>query len=117
VGGSIALTALFDRARLASPSLRARLGSAGRLMVGIPLYLGSLCGGGTILSALFFGSLASGAAYMESLTRVPAPISVIVQAVVILFVGMRLAGRPPSPAVPAAESDTEGRHSVPDAAL
>ncbi len=51
--------------------------------------LGGLGGIGVVLSALFFGGLASGSSYMESLTNVPAPISVIVQAVVIAFVGMR----------------------------
>src|SRR5208282_3249706 len=51
--------------------------------------LGNLTGGGVALSALFFGGLASGAGYMEGITNVPAPISEIVQALVILFVGMR----------------------------
>ncbi len=60
--------------------------------------LGGLGGGGVALSALFFGGLASGSSYMESLTNVPAPVSVIVQAVVIAFVGMRL--RPRTVAAP-----------------
>lgn len=55
--------------------------------------LGNLSGEGVALSALFFGSLASGADYMETITHVPAPISQIVQALVILFVGMRFLGR------------------------
>jgi ABC-type uncharacterized transport system permease subunit len=117
VGSRIALSESFDRSRSASRTLGERLRSAGGLLFGILLFLGSLCGGGTILSALFFGSLASGAAYMESLTRVPAPISVIVQAVVILFVGMRLAGRQPSPAVLTPEIKTEERRSLPDVSL
>lgn len=55
--------------------------------------LGGLGGFGVLFSALFFGLLASGASYMESVTHVPAPISIIVQAFVILFVGMRLKGK------------------------
>lgn len=62
--------------------------------------LGGLGGIGVVLSALFFGGLASGSSYMESLTNVPAPISVIVQAVVIAFVGMR--PRPRTISAPAA---------------
>lgn len=55
--------------------------------------LGNLTGEGVILAALFFGALASGSGYMETTTNVPAPISEIVQATVILFVGMRFVGR------------------------
>ncbi len=55
--------------------------------------LGSLSGGGVILSALFFGLLANGATYMQSMVGVPAPISDIMQAMVILFVGGRDWGR------------------------
>jgi simple sugar transport system permease protein len=51
--------------------------------------LGNLSGLGVIVGALLFGSLASGSLYMETTTRVPAPISEIVQAIVIIFVGMR----------------------------
>ena len=59
--------------------------------------LGNLSGGGVVLSALFFGSLAVGAGFMETNTNVPAPISVIVQAIVIVFVGMRLRPRQIAP--------------------
>jgi ABC-type uncharacterized transport system permease subunit len=55
--------------------------------------LGGIGGSGAILSALFFGLLASGSQTMETLTHVPAPISVVVQAVVIIFVCMRYHGR------------------------
>lgn len=51
--------------------------------------LGNLTGEGVVLAALFFGALASGSVYMETTTNVPAPISEIVQACVILLVGMR----------------------------
>ncbi len=64
--------------------------------------LGGVGGMGVVLSALFFGGLASGSSFMESLTNVPAPISVIVQAVVIAFVGMRPRPRvAPAPTAPA----------------
>ena len=49
--------------------------------------LGGLGGGAVTLSAFFFGFLASGADYMETLTTVNSSIAVIVQALVILFVG------------------------------
>jgi ABC-type uncharacterized transport system permease subunit len=74
--------------------------------------LGNTGGFGVILSALFFGGLASGSSYMESLTNVPAPISVIVQAVVIAFVGMRprlrtkLAASAPTPEPPAERKES-----------
>ena len=51
--------------------------------------LGGAGGGGAILSALFFGFLSTGSDYMQSLTHVPAPVAVVVQAVVILFVGIK----------------------------
>ncbi len=51
--------------------------------------LGGLGGGGVGLSALFFGALSSGAAHMQTLTDVPDSIAVIVQAIVIIFVGVR----------------------------
>ncbi len=54
--------------------------------------LGGLGGGGAILSALFFGFLAKGSDAMQALTSVPAPVSVIVQAIVIMFVGIRTFG-------------------------
>jgi simple sugar transport system permease protein len=56
--------------------------------------LGGLTGGGAILSALFFGLLANGSDAMQSLIAVPAPVSVVVQAVVILSVGVRALGLP-----------------------
>lgn len=55
--------------------------------------LGGLGGGGVALSALFFGALASGASFMQLQTDVPDSIAVIVQAVVIVFVGIRTWGR------------------------
>ena len=51
--------------------------------------LGGAGGGGAILSAIFFGFLSTGSDYMQSLTHVPAPVAVVVQAVVILFVGIK----------------------------
>ncbi len=51
--------------------------------------LGGLSGGGVVLAALFFGALANGAAFMQLQTDVPDSIAVIVQAVVILFTGVR----------------------------
>lgn len=66
--------------------------------------LGNMNGFGIVLSALFFGGLASGSSYMQSLTDVPAPISVIVQAVVIAFVGMR--PRPRTTPAPVASAST-----------
>ena len=71
--------------------------------------LGGLGGIGVVLSALFFGGLASGSSYMESLTNVPAPISVIVQAVVIAFVGMRPRPRATPAPVPAPDDPSEAR--------
>lgn len=74
--------------------------------------LGNMNGLGIVLSALFFGGLASGSAYMESLTDVPAPISVIVQAVVIAFVGMRPRPRvAPAPAASTLEPPTERKEA------
>ena len=52
--------------------------------------LGGLSGLGVLVSALFFGALGSGAAFMESQTNVPADLAVIVQGIVILFAGVRL---------------------------
>lgn len=52
--------------------------------------LGNLSGVGVALAALFFGALASGATFMQSQTNVPDSIAVIVQALVILFVGVRV---------------------------
>lgn len=52
--------------------------------------LGGLNGLGVALSALFFGALSSGGAYMQTQSNVPAAVTVIVQAVIILLVGIRL---------------------------
>ena len=80
--------------------------------------LGGLSGVGMVLSALFFGGLSSGSSYMESLTNVPAPISVIVQAVVIAFVGMRPRPRAAAPApIPAVASDPPAERKEANAAL
>ena len=51
--------------------------------------LGGLGGLAVTLSAFFFGFLAAGADYMETLTNVPNSVALIVQALVILFVGIR----------------------------
>jgi simple sugar transport system permease protein len=51
--------------------------------------LAGLSGGGAILSAFFFGLLASGSDSMQATTSVPAPVAVVVQAIVIIFVGIR----------------------------
>ena len=56
--------------------------------------LGGLGGAAVALSAFFFGFLASGADYMETMTTVNSSIAVIVQALVILFVGIRVLRRP-----------------------
>ena len=56
---------------------------------GIAVALLGGAGGGAILSALFFGFLSTGSDYMQSLTHVPAPVAVVVQAIVILFVGIK----------------------------
>ncbi len=55
--------------------------------------LGGLSGIGVLVSALFFGALESGAAFMESQTNVPADLAVIVEGIVILFAGIRLVRR------------------------
>jgi simple sugar transport system permease protein len=55
--------------------------------------LGGLTGPGVALSALFFGALASGSAYMQLQSRVPDSVAVIVQAIVILCVGIRVLRR------------------------
>lgn len=54
--------------------------------------LGGLVGSGVAFSALFFGALAAGAQHMQTMTDVPDSITVIVQAVVIVFAGARLQG-------------------------
>lgn len=57
--------------------------------------LGNLNGLGVTLSALFFGALANGAGFMQMQTDVPDSIAVLVQAVVIIFVGMRFVRQTP----------------------
>ncbi len=51
--------------------------------------LAGLGGPAIAASALFFGALASGSSFMETMTSVPAPISTIVEGVVIAFAGLR----------------------------
>lgn len=51
--------------------------------------LGYLQAGGVAAAALFFGALANGAAFMQLQTDVPDSVAVVVQAVVILFAGVR----------------------------
>ena len=64
-----------------------------------------------VLSALFFGALASGSAYMQLQTDVPDSIAVIVQAVVILFIGIRVLRRPSRPgANPSDATGEEAKH-------
>lgn len=84
--------------------------------------LGGLGATGVIGSALFFGALASGSEYMETLTNVPAPISVIVQAAAIGMVGLRPRQKIPVRTEPDAEqegrvvatqSEAEGRLAEP----
>ena len=91
--------------------------------------LGGLGGGGVIFSALFFGLLASGSDAMQSITSVPAPVASVVQAIVILFVGVRAfrlggAKRPPQPApgdpgsgASAQSPSAAERSAIPDARL
>lgn len=69
--------------------------------------LGGLNGGGVALSALFFGALSNGAEFMELETNVPRAIAVIVQAVVILFIGIRVHRKTVAGKVMAAVTDTE----------
>ena len=75
--------------------------------------LGGLGGVAVTLSAFFFGFLAGGADYMETLTNVPNSIAVIVQALVILFVGIRVLRRPradaSSPGAPSVTPSAEGQ--------
>lgn len=76
--------------------------------------LGGLTGPGVILSALFFGALASGAAFMQLQTEVPDSISVIVQALVIIFVGVRFRRADRSvPLEPASELEAARRDNAP----
>ncbi|HZT42761.1 MAG TPA: ABC transporter permease [Chthonomonadaceae bacterium] len=53
--------------------------------------LGNLQAGGVAAAALFFGALANGATFMQLQTDVPDSVAVVVQAVVILFAGVRYA--------------------------
>ncbi|HEV2474520.1 MAG TPA: hypothetical protein VGS41_17715, partial [Chthonomonadales bacterium] len=77
--------------------------------------LGGLATAPVILSALFFAALVSGAAYMELQTGVPSSIAVVIQAVVIVAVGVRVLGRPTAiePAPESALYAAEERH-IPD---
>ncbi len=68
--------------------------------------LGGLGGLAVTLSAFFFGLLASGADYMQTLTNVPDSVAVIVQALVILFVGVRLMRGEKREAAPIAPTPT-----------
>lgn len=69
--------------------------------------LGGMHGGGVALSALFFGALANGAAYMQLETDVPDSIAVIVQAVVIIFIGVRVHRKTVTNKMLAAMTDSE----------
>ncbi len=51
--------------------------------------LGGLNAGGITLSAVFFGALSNGANFMQLQTNVPKTIAVVIQAIIILFVGVR----------------------------
>lgn len=73
--------------------------------------LGGLDGFGVILSALFFGALANGAAFMQLKTDVPESIAVLVQAVVILFAGVRYVRKT---RVNAPQAATEAEERLPD---
>ncbi|HZP84584.1 MAG TPA: ABC transporter permease [Chthonomonadaceae bacterium] len=77
--------------------------------------LGGLNGGGAVLSALFFGALSNGATGMQAQTDVPDSISVIVQAVVILLIGVRYSRKKAAPALVAAVLDTDERREDEDA--
>jgi simple sugar transport system permease protein len=72
--------------------------------------LGGLNGLGVTFSALFFGLLANGARLMQIMTDVPESIAIVVQAVVILFVGVRWQ-RTQKRAVVAALTDTDERRA------
>lgn len=76
--------------------------------------LGGLNGGGAALSALFFGALANGAIGMQAQTDVPDSISVIVQAVVILLIGVRYSRKKAAPVLAAAVLDTDERREEED---
>ncbi len=56
--------------------------------------LGGLSGVGVLLSGLFFGGLSNGASAMKLIADVPDAIAVIVQAVVVVFVGVRAQNSP-----------------------
>ena len=70
--------------------------------------LGGLNGGGITLAAFFFGALANGANFMQTRTQVPESIAGIVQAIVILFIGIR-AFKPKQSIIAAALLDDERR--------
>lgn len=73
--------------------------------------LGGLNAGGITLSALFFGALSNGANFMQLQTDIPKTIAVVIQAIIILFVGVRFQRKlqPPAPSrTEAGESSTKG---------
>jgi ABC-type uncharacterized transport system permease subunit len=75
--------------------------------------LGGLSAPAVALSALFFGALASGSTYMQLQTDVPDSVAVIVQAAVILFVGIRLLRRTSPAAVAVVEPEHASTSSPP----
>jgi general nucleoside transport system permease protein len=73
--------------------------------------LGGLNGGGVAMSALFFGALSNGAAFMKLETDVPESIAIIVQAVVIIFIGVRVHRKAVASKMLAAVSDTDDKEA------
>lgn len=76
--------------------------------------LGGLSSSGAVAGAFFFGFLANGAIGMQSMTDVPDSIGIIVQAVVILFVGARYWRKKTVPVLIAAISDSDEREDDDD---
>lgn len=75
--------------------------------------LGGLNGPGVALAAFFFGALASGATYMQTQSNVPAAVTVVVQAVIILLVGVRTLFRAGVSSLPAGALTDENDPSTP----
>jgi general nucleoside transport system permease protein len=71
--------------------------------------LGGMNGGGVALAAFFFGALMNGASLMQNRSGVPDSIAVIVQAMVILFIGIRAFGTSKPSKIAAAVLDDERR--------
>lgn len=71
--------------------------------------LGGMNGGGVTLAAFFFGALMNGASMMQNRSGVPDSIAVIVQATVILFIGIRAFGAAKPSRIAAAVLDDERR--------